>query len=126
MHSDRLNSNTNHYFTRAWVISSILLLSACQHTKTEQGKPEKHYDFDHQVHYEQTQYNNAHYLLQIKSDSYQHFLQQSVFLLRHSKRLCQGSTAQLTLQQGVQGFEKLPTSPRPYQPDLVVEVRCVK
>ncbi|CAM4289661.1 hypothetical protein [Pseudoalteromonas byunsanensis] len=126
MLSERLNSHNNQYVTSILIVSSILLLSACQHTKTEQGKPEKHYDFDHKVHYEQTQYNNAHYLLQIKSDNYRHFLQQSVFLLRHSKRLCQGSTAQITLQQGVQSLEKLPTSPRPYQPDLIAEVRCIK
>ncbi|MCF6437373.1 hypothetical protein [Pseudoalteromonas sp. MMG022] len=126
MESKRLSSYNNQCLASILVILSILLLSACQNIKAVPGKPEKHYDFDHQVHYEQTKYNNAHYLLQIKSDSYRHFLQQSVFLLRHSQRLCQGSTPQITLQQGVQGFEKLPTSPRPYQPDLVAQVRCIK
>jgi hypothetical protein len=107
------------------LIASTLLM-ACQHTPVPMGMPEKLYDFDHQVHYEQTKYNDDHYLLKIKPDSYQFFLQQSVFLLRHAKRLCQGSTPQLTLLQGVQTFETLPTKPRPYQNDLTTEIKCVE
>ncbi|TMP30029.1 hypothetical protein CWB99_06000 [Pseudoalteromonas rubra] len=104
-----------------------LLVSACSsYTSPPNGVVEKLYDFDHKVHYEQIKYNDDHYYLQIKSDSYQHFLQQSVFLLRHSQRLCQGQLPQLVLIEGIQGFDRLPTYPRPYEPDLQVEVRCVK
>ncbi|MEJ6476122.1 hypothetical protein [Pseudoalteromonas piscicida] len=107
------------------LIASAALLSACQYTPVPKGEPEKHYDFDHKVHYEQITYNDDLYRLEIKPDSYAHFRQQSVFLLRHAKRLCQGSHPQLTLLSGVQEFDKLPLEPRPYQNDLTVEVKCV-
>ena len=101
------------------------LLTACHHTPTPLGKPEKIYDFDHKIHYEQTKFSDDHYFLKIRSDDYAHFTRQSVFLLRHSEKLCQGMNAQLTLQKGVQDFERLPTHPRAYQPDLQAEVKCV-
>lgn len=100
-------------------------LAACHHTPTPMGKSEKLYDFDHKVHYEQTKFSDEHYFLKIRSDDYAHFTRQSVFLLRHSEKLCQGMNAQLTLQKGVQDFERLPTHPRAYQPDLQAEVKCV-
>ncbi|NOU51891.1 hypothetical protein HG263_15245 [Pseudoalteromonas sp. JBTF-M23] len=103
----------------------ILPLVAANFASAEDVKSEKLYDFDHKVHYEQTKYNNEHYLLKIKSDSYEHFLQQSVFLLRHSARLCQARTPQLTILKGVQRYEKLPTTPRPYQSDLQVDLKCI-
>ena len=106
-------------------ISMLFFLCACEHTPTPLGKPEKNFDFDHQVHYEQTKYGDTHYFLKIRSDDYAHFTKQSVFLLRHSEQLCQGMTPQLTLKKGVQNFEKLPTYPRAYQPDLQVEVQCI-
>ncbi|WP_440054715.1 hypothetical protein ACSLBF_00600 [Pseudoalteromonas sp. T1lg65] len=105
-------------------IVAALLCSACQ-TTTANGISEKLYDFDHQVHYEQVTYTGHHYLLKVKSDSYQHFTRQSVFLLRHSKRLCQGLIPQMTISSGIQEFDKLPLTPRPYQNDLIAEVRCV-
>ncbi|CAH9066599.1 hypothetical protein PSECIP111854_03922 [Pseudoalteromonas sp. CIP111854] len=107
------------------IVAMSSMLIACQQTPIIIGQSEKLYDFDHKVHYEQTKYNNDHYLLKIKSDNYEHFLQQSVFLLRHSIKLCQGQAPQLTLLKGVQRFEKLPTTPRPFQSDLGVDVKCV-
>ncbi|MBD1582329.1 hypothetical protein [Pseudoalteromonas sp. S16_S37] len=103
----------------------MLPLVAATFVSAEDIKSEKRYDFDHKVHYEQTKYNNGHYLLKIKSDSYAHFLQQSVFLLRHSAQLCKAKTPQLTILKGIQRFEKLPTTPRPYQSDLQVELKCI-
>ncbi|OCQ19067.1 hypothetical protein A7985_21705 [Pseudoalteromonas luteoviolacea] len=107
------------------IFISAVLLSACHFTPGKIGVSEKYYDFDHKVHYEQTKYSDDHYYLKIKSDSYNHFLQQSVFLLRHSQSLCQGRKPQLLLHGGVQKFDRLPTTPRAYEPDLSVEVTCV-
>lgn len=107
------------------LVVGATLLSACQYTPVPRGEPEKLYDLDHKVHYEQTTYNDDHFRLAIKPDSYAHFRQQSVFLLRHAKRLCQGSNPQLTLLGGVQSFDKMPLEPRPYQNDLTVDVKCV-
>ncbi|MDK1290498.1 hypothetical protein [Pseudoalteromonas umbrosa] len=112
--------------TKILTITSLSLLSACTFTPNKIGVTEKYYDFDHKVHYEQIKYNDDHYYLQIKADSYRHFLQQSVFLLRHSQSLCRGVKPQILLHGGVQKFDRLPTHPRPYQPDLRVEVKCVK
>ncbi|RXF06620.1 hypothetical protein [Pseudoalteromonas sp. PS5] len=103
----------------------VALLSACQYTQVPKGEAEKHYDFDHKVHYEQITYSDTYFKLAIKPDSYAHFRQQSVFLLRHAKRLCQGAHPQVTLLSGVQDFDRLPLEPRPYQNDLTVEIKCV-
>lgn len=111
---------------RCSVALAALLLSACQQTPIASGEAERLYDFDHKVHFEQTQYSQDRYRLAIKPDSYAHFNRQSVFLLRHAKRLCSGRQPQLTLIKGVQEYERLPLTPRPYQHDLTVEVRCVK
>ncbi|KZN53508.1 hypothetical protein N474_20840 [Pseudoalteromonas luteoviolacea CPMOR-2] len=107
------------------IFLSTTLLSACQFTSGKIGVTEKYYDFDHKVHYEQIKYSDDHYYLKIKADSYNHFLQQSVFLLRHSQSLCQGQKTQLLLQGGVQKFDRLPTTPRAYEPDLQAEVTCI-
>ncbi|MCF6441556.1 hypothetical protein L1077_19140 [Pseudoalteromonas luteoviolacea] len=120
------NTLTNNVAVKMLTIISLSLLSACNFTPNKIGATEKYYDFDHKVHYEQIKYNDDHYYLQIKSDSYAHFLQQSVFLLRHSQSLCRGTKPQILLHGGVQKFDRLPTYPRPYQPDLRVEVKCIK
>ncbi|KZN51074.1 hypothetical protein [Pseudoalteromonas luteoviolacea] len=120
------NTLANKLAVKILTIISLSLLSACNFTPNKLGVTEKYYDFDHKVHYEQIKYNDDHYYLQIKSDSYEHFLQQSVFLLRHSQKLCGGVKPQILLHGGVQKFDRLPTYPRPYQPDLRVEVKCVK
>lgn len=106
--------------------ASSFILTACTYTPVPLGQTEKLYDFDHKVHYKQTKLKEDHFILSVRADSYKHFATQSIFLLRYSKRLCQGKTPQLKLLAGVQGFDRLPTHPRPYQPDLKAEVQCVK
>ncbi|SFC81513.1 hypothetical protein [Pseudoalteromonas denitrificans] len=82
------------------------------------------YDFDHKVYYDQIKLSDTKYQLEIRSDSYQHFTQQSVFLLRHSSLLCKGSTYTLKVLAGVQSFDAIPTVPRGYQPNLKVLLTC--
>ena len=115
----------NKTWINVFVLSVVtFLFSACQHAPTPLGKPEKNYDWDHEIYYEQTKFSDTHYFLKIRSDDYAHFTNQSVFLLRHAKKLCQGMNPKLSLQTGIQDFSRLPTTPRAYQPDLQVEVRC--
>lgn len=102
----------------------FMLLISCAVTHAEVGKTEKHYDFDHEVHYHQTQIDDNNYRLEIQSDSYQHFQNQSVFLLRHAQRLCKGNSYMLKVTEGVQEYERLPSKPRPYQPPLTVLLQC--
>ncbi|AOT09940.1 hypothetical protein [Pseudoalteromonas luteoviolacea] len=116
----------NKIAVKVLILTSLSLLSACSFTPNKIGVPEKYYDFDHQIHYEQIKYNDDHYYLQIKADSYEHFSQQSIFLLRHSQSLCRGDQPQILLHGGVQKFDRLPLYPRPYQPDLRAEVKCIK
>ncbi|BDF95808.1 MULTISPECIES: hypothetical protein [Pseudoalteromonas] len=106
-------------------ISSILtLLASCTVAQAEKGETEKLYDFDEKVHYYQTKIDNNNYHLEIQSDDYQHFKNQSVFLLRHANRLCRGNSFMLKVTDGVQEYDRFPTKPRKYQPPLTVFLQC--
>ena len=114
------------FSVQACFLASLMpLVAGCDHTPPNMGEAQKLYDFDHKVHYTQIKYSDTNYTLWISADSYQAFNQQSVFLLRHSRQLCAELVPQITLKKGIQRFERLPTEPRPYQPDLHAEVTCV-
>lgn len=106
-------------------IAMLLFLAGCHHTPAKLGEVQKLYDFDHKVHYRLVQYSERRFAIRILADSYQAFTQQSVFLLRHSRQLCKELVPQLTLRKGIQRFERLPTEPRPYKPDLYAEIKCI-
>jgi len=82
------------------------------------------HDFDHGVNYEQVKLSENKYQLDVRSDTYQHFNQQSVFLLRHSSQLCNGKSFTLKVLSGVQKFDAIPTTPRALQSNLNVIVTC--
>ncbi|MFC3033327.1 hypothetical protein ACFOEE_12425 [Pseudoalteromonas fenneropenaei] len=103
---------------------SAALLVGCQQTPVPLGAAERLYDFDHQVHYSQTRYSDNSFLLSIDSDSYAHFQQQSTFLLRHAQTLCGSKNPVLTIHTGIQDYERLVSTIRPYQPSLLVSVHC--
>lgn len=106
-------------------VSSILtLLASCTMAQAEKGKTEKLYDFDEKVHYYQTKIDDNNYHLEIQSDDYQHFKNQSVFLLRHANRLCRSNPFMLKVTDGVQEYDRFPTKPRKYQPPLTVLLQC--
>lgn len=87
-------------------------------------KAEVLHDFDHGVNYEQIKVSKNKYQLDIRSDSYQHFNQQSVFLLRHSAQLCKRQSFTLKVLSGVQKFDAIPTTLRGLQANLKVIVTC--
>ncbi|MCQ8879889.1 hypothetical protein NQT69_17975 [Pseudoalteromonas shioyasakiensis] len=105
--------------------SSILtLFASCTIAQAAQSETEKLYDFDEKVHYYQTQIDDNNYHLEIQSDDYKHFKNQSVFLLRHAQRLCRGKDFMLKVTDGVQEYDRFPTKPRKYQPPLTVLLQC--
>ncbi|MEI8667768.1 hypothetical protein P4S65_05235 [Pseudoalteromonas sp. B131b] len=108
-----------------FTIGAILVaLSSANTAFAENAETEKLYDFDNKVHYYQTKIGEDNYKIKIKSDDYKHFSNQSVFLLRHAERLCRGNTFMLKVLEGVQEYERFPTKPRAYQPDLSVLLQC--
>lgn len=115
-------SNSN----RLLAFTAMLTLSGCNSTPVPLGQAERLYDFDHQVHYIQTRYSDESFLINIDSDDYAHFQKQSTFLLRHAQTLCRDLDPVLTIKQGIQDVERLPQKIRPFQPNLVVWVRCEK
>ncbi|MBE0360982.1 MULTISPECIES: hypothetical protein [Pseudoalteromonas] len=106
------------------IASALITLSSVGTAFAEKAKTEKLYDFDNKVHYYQTKIGEENYKIEIKSDDYEHFTNQSVFLLRHADRLCRGNTFMLKVLEGVQEYERFPTKPRAYQPDLNVLLQC--
>ncbi|MBB1385249.1 hypothetical protein H5119_06750 [Pseudoalteromonas sp. SG45-5] len=106
------------------IASALITLSSVGTAFAEKAKTEKLYDFDNKVHYYQTKIGEENYKIEIQSDDYEHFTNQSVFLLRHADRLCRGNTFMLKVLEGVQEYERFPTKPRAYQPDLNVLLQC--
>ncbi|MGS0537211.1 hypothetical protein [Pseudoalteromonas sp. SaAl2] len=102
----------------------FIILAGCNTAYAEKGETEKLYDFDEKVHYHQTQIDDNNYHLEIQSDDYKHFKNQSVFLLRHANRLCRGNTFMIKVTDGVQEYDRFPTKPRKYQPPLTVLLQC--
>ncbi|MBH0027052.1 hypothetical protein I6F53_08640 [Pseudoalteromonas sp. SWN29] len=107
------------------VIGSVLVaLSSVGTIFAETVEKEKSYDFDNKVHYYQTKIGEDNYKIEIQSDDYKHFANQSMFLLRHADKLCRGRTFMLKVLEGVQEYERFPTKPRAYQPALNVLLQC--
>ena len=104
--------------------SALVALSSIGTVFAETIEKEKSYDFDNKVHYYQTKIDNSNYKIEIQSDDYKHFANQSMFLLRHADRLCRGNTFMLKVLEGVQEYERFPTKPRAYQPPLNVLLQC--
>ncbi|KTF18574.1 hypothetical protein [Pseudoalteromonas sp. 10-33] len=112
-------------FSPRFIISSALVgLSSIGTAQADTIEKEKSYDFDNKVHYYQTKIDDSNYKLEIQSDDYKHFANQSMFLLRHAERLCRGNTFMLKMLEGVQEYERFPTKPRAYQPPLTVLLQC--
>ena len=110
--------------TPALLISAFLMLVVCSNAHAAKDETEKLYDFDEKVHYYQTKLADGRYPLEIQSDDYAHFKNQSVFLLRHASRLCKDEPFMLRVTDGVQEYERFPTKPRAYQPPLTVVLQC--
>tara|TARA_B110000091_G_scaffold85298_1_gene93717 strand:+ start:267 stop:629 length:363 start_codon:yes stop_codon:yes gene_type:complete len=106
--------------------SALVALSSIGTVFAETIEKEKSYDFDNKVHYYQTKIGEDNYKIEIQSDDYKHFANQSMFLLRHADRLCRGRTFMLKVLEGVQEYERFPTKPRAYQPPLTVLLQCEK
>ena len=106
------------------LLFSVVLFTPFAVVATEQGKQQALYDFDHKIHYRQTQLATNKYKLSIREGSYQEFAKQSVFLLRLSAQLCKSDEFNLKLLSGVQEFEKFPTEPRANPGPLVAELTC--
>jgi len=112
-------------YSPRFIISCVLVgLSNTGTALADTVEKEKSYDFDNKVHYYQTKIDNSNYKIEIQSDDYKHFANQSMFLLRHADRLCRGRTFMLKVLEGVQEYERFPTKPRAYQPPLTVLLQC--
>ncbi|MBH0081519.1 hypothetical protein [Pseudoalteromonas sp. NZS11] len=109
---------------RLFIGATLVALSSANTALAEKAETEKLYDFDNKVHYYQTKIGEDNYKIEIQSDDYKHFTNQSVFLLRHADRLCRGNTFMLKILEGVQEYERFPTKPHAYQPDLSVLLQC--
>lgn len=108
----------------AFLLFMVAMNWGCSYTSAPIGEQEKFYDFDNKVHYYQTRLSKKRYRLEVVEDGYQQFANQSAFLLRHSAQLCNDSTFSLRITQGVQDYERFPTHPRGYEPNLVAELIC--
>lgn len=105
------------------VLGLLFLVSATSQAE-QAAKTERLYDFDHKVHYSLITYSEREFLLEIDADTYRHFANQSVFLLRQASTLCKEQPFALKVMSGVQEYRAIPTEPRAYQAPLTVQLRC--
>ena len=103
----------------------IIGLSALWLTATVYaGEKDANFDFDHKVHYKQTQLSAGKYYLEVLNQDKTRFTQMSAFLLRHAHKVCKGYDFNLQLLKGIEQFDDKRVSPNYIHPALTANLEC--
>jgi len=116
--------NVNPIRKNTIIILSSLWLSSCALPETVQlGEPNSEWDFDHQLQFNKTQFDDTHYQLEVISHNV-NFYQMSAFLLRRSYLICGEYGYQLTIIKGVESFDQKRMMPNLITSNLVAKLEC--
>jgi hypothetical protein len=88
------------------------------------GEAQTEWDFDHQVQFKKTQFDNDHYQLEVIPNSNVSFERLSAFLLRRSYLICGAYGYKLELITGVESFDYPRASPNFIMPNLTAKLEC--
>ncbi len=104
----------------------ILLTSGCasQSDDIPLGEAKSAWDFDHNVQYKKTKFDENTYQLEVISNSKVNFERLSVFLLRRSYLICGGYGYKLELIKGIESFDHFRASPNMIMPNLTAKIEC--
>jgi hypothetical protein len=101
---------------------SLVACTGPSHVVLGQAKTE--WDFDHQVQFKKTQFDDDHYQLEIMPNNNVSFERLSAFLLRRSYLICGSYGYKLELITGVESFDYPRASPNYIMPNLTAKLEC--
>ncbi|WP_057832921.1 hypothetical protein [Colwellia sp. TT2012] len=107
------------------LLLSVLFLSACAGPSTTVlAQVESQWDFDHQLQFKKTQFDDNNYQLEVISNNKGNFERLSAFLLRRSYLICGTYGYKLELITGVESFDYSRASPNLIMPNLTAKLEC--
>lgn len=110
------------------IIPLITLLSITSCAQSEKnfplGQASSEWDFDHNLQFKKTKFDDRNYQLEVIPNSKVNFERLSVFLLRRSYLICQGYGYKLELIKGVESFDHFRASPNLIMPNLTAKLEC--
>jgi hypothetical protein len=103
-----------------------LLLSACANDPNAdpRGAIGSQWDFDHQVQFKKTKFDDNNYQLEVIPNNKVSFERLSAFLLRRGYLICGTYGYKLELITGVESFDHFRASPNMIMPNLTAKLEC--
>jgi len=104
--------------------STIISCSSAEKAIHNNGRTTS-WDFDHNLQYKKTQFNENNYQLEIIPNSKVNFERLSAFLLRRGYLICGTYPYKMELIAGVEGFDYARASPNFIMPNLTAKLECL-
>lgn len=109
----------------ALLFCCVFLLSACAGPSTAAlGEAQTDWDFDHNLQFKKTKYDENHYKLEVIPNSKVDFERLSAFLLRRGYLICGTYGYKLEMITGVESFDFPRASPNLIMPNLTAKLEC--
>jgi len=116
---------TQLVFKSVLLVLLILLLGSCAGpTQAVLGQAQTEWDFDHQLQFKRTQFDDNHYQIEIIPNNKVNFERLSAFLLRRGYLICGSYGYKLELIKGVESFDYPRASPNLILPNLTAKLEC--
>jgi len=116
---------TQLVFKSVLLVLLILLLGSCAGpTQAVLGQAQTEWDFDHQLQFKRTQFDDNHYQIEIIPNNKVNFERLSAFLLRRGYLICGSYGYKLELIKGVESFDYPRASPNLILPNLIAKLEC--
>ncbi len=106
------------------VFCFVSLVACAGSSQVVLGQAQTEWDFDHQVQFKKTQFDDDHYQLEIMPNNNVSFERLSAFLLRRSYLICGSYGYKLELITGVESFDYPRASPNYIMPNLTAKLEC--
>ena len=101
-----------------------LLIACAAPNKGVLGQAQTEWDFDHQLQFKKTQFDENHYQLEVIPNNKVSFERVSAFLLRRGYLICGSYGYKLQLITGVESFDYPRASPNFIMPNLTAKLEC--
>lgn len=104
----------------------ICTISSCATKEGTQvlGQVKSEWDFDHQVQFKKTKFDDNNYQLEVIPNNNVSFERLSAFLLRRGYQICGTYGYKLQLITGVESFDHFRASPNMIMPNLKAKLEC--
>jgi hypothetical protein len=116
---------THSAFKNTLCLLSIALLISCAAPVTPVlGEAQSQWDFDHQLQFKKTKFDDNHYQLEVIPNNKVTFERLSAFLLRRGYLICGTYGYKLEMITGVESFDYPRASPNFIMPNLTAKLEC--